>query len=28
MFDPIASGTLAKSWAMGRDRIRRLRGRR
>ena len=27
MFDPIASGTLARSWAMGRDRIRRLRGR-
>ena len=27
MFDPIASGTLAKSWARGRDRFRRLRGR-
>lgn len=28
MFDPIASGALAKSWAMGRERFRRLRGRR
>lgn len=28
MFDPIAGGTLAKSWAIGRDRFRRLRGRR
>ncbi|WP_240913774.1 hypothetical protein [Sphingomonas sp. HDW15A] len=28
MFDPIAGGTLARSWAMGRDRLRRIRGRR
>ena len=28
MFDPINSGTLARSWAMGRDRLRRFRGRR
>ena len=28
MLDPISSGTLAKSWRMGRERIRRLRGRR
>ncbi len=28
MFDPVASGTLAKSWAIGRERLRRLRRRR
>jgi phosphatidylserine/phosphatidylglycerophosphate/cardiolipin synthase-like enzyme len=27
MFDPIASGSLAKSWAAGRERFRRIRGR-
>lgn len=28
MLDPISSGTLARSWAMGRERLRSLRGRR